>query len=234
MPGFLHRTDVWFFTFVLAVLYPLADYFLYDHLKSVLQVYVWNILAAWFLSAVAAWLIFRSGLSLADFGQTLGTYPRTLIVCGVLVVLISGVVLINKLQKRKPSPEKMAKSLEKLRKLLPATGRERFAFVFVALTAGFCEEFLFRGWLLNVTSRALHSIWLGLLLSSILFGFAHLYQGRNGVIGTAVLGLIFGLVYIASGSLLPAQLFHATLDLNNGMAFGKILTAAGSQLPESS
>ncbi|HXX17635.1 MAG TPA: CPBP family intramembrane glutamic endopeptidase [Candidatus Eremiobacteraceae bacterium] len=222
VPAFVHRADVWVFTIILGLLFPLADHFFFSRLKTTLQVYLWNILSVWTLAAVAAWLVYRHGLSLSDFGQTFGTYPRTLIACAVLVVLVAALVLVNKLQKRKPSPEKMAELTAKVRKLLPVTRTERIAAIFLALSAGFGEEFLYRGWLLTVTGQALHSVWVGLIVSSILFGFAHLYQGRNGMLSTGCLGLVFGLIYIASASLLPGQILHAALDLQNLLSLGRI------------
>lgn len=229
MPALLHRSDVWLFTFVLSFIYPLVDRFFYSRLKSAMHVYIWNILAAWFLTAVGVFLIYRNGLELSDFGQTFGTYPRTLIVSIILVVLITTLVLVNRLQKHKPAPETLAKATDNVRKLLPTTRAERLAVIPVALTAGFCEELLYRGWLLNLTGYALKSPWAGLLISSILFGFAHLYQGRKAMLGTGILGLvIFGLSYIASASLLPGQVLHAALDLNNLLSFGKIASRVGS------
>ena len=71
-------------------------------------------------------------------------------------------------------------------------------------------------------AATLGSVWLGLLISSIIFGFAHTYQGRNGILGTGVLGAIFGLLFIFSGSLIPGQALHAAMDLNNGLALGKV------------
>jgi uncharacterized protein len=224
----LHRPDVWLFTFVLAFIYPLADRFFYSRLKPAMQVYIWNILAAWLLTAAAVVLIYRNGLKLSEFGQTFGTYPRTLIVSIILVVLIAVLVLLNKLQKHKPSPESLAKRYRHVRKLFPSTGAEKLAVVPLALTAGFCEEFLYRGWLLNVTGYALKSVWAGLLISSILFGLAHLYQGRKGMLGTGIGGLVFGLIYVAGGSLVPAQVLHAALDLQNVLSLGKLVSYADS------
>jgi uncharacterized protein len=232
MPTLLHRPETWLFTFVLAILYPVADTFFYSRLKSAMQIYIWNILAAWALTIIATYIIFSNGLTLSAFGQNFGTYPRTLLVSAILVVLVIVFVLINKLQRKKASPEKIAKALENVRKILPVTANERLVWIAVSLTAGFCEEFLYRGWLLNITGSALKSIWLGLLVSSILFGFAHLYQGRRGMLGTGVLGLVFGLIYIASHSLLPAQILHTLLDLNNGHTFGRI--ASRTQPPSES
>lgn len=222
MPALAHRADVWVFTIVLGLLFPLADHFFYSRLKTALQVYLWNILSVWTLAAIAAWLIYHHGLALSDFGQTFGAYPRTLIASAILVVLVGTIVLINKLQKRKPSPEKIAQLIDKVCKLIPVTRTERIAVIFLALSAGFGEEFLYRGWLLHITGQALHSIWAGLIISSILFGFAHLYQGRKGMLGTGIGGLVFGLIYIASASLLPGQIVHAAMDLENLLSLGRI------------
>ena len=50
---------------------------------------------------------------------------------------------------------------------------------------------------------------------NILFGFAHLYQGRKGVVGTSIIGLVFGLIFLASRSLFPGQFLDTAMDLNN-------------------
>ena len=237
MAALLHRPDVRLFTVLLAFICPLADQFFYSRFKSAMQVYVWNIVALWFFTGGAVFLIYRSGLKLSDFGQTLGTYPGTLIVSLILVLLIAVLVLLTKLQKPlvlklkikgKPGAKGSAKIASNVRKLLPSTRAERIAVLPLALTAGLCEEFLYRGWLLNLTGYALKSVWAGLLISSVLFGLAHLYQGRRGMLGTGILGLVFGLTYIAAGSLVPAQVLHAALDLNNALSLGKIVSHAES------
>jgi membrane protease YdiL (CAAX protease family) len=60
-----------------------------------------------------------------------------------------------------------------------------------------------------------------LLISSILFGFAHLYQGRKGVIGTFIGGAVFGLNFLASRSLLPGQVLHTAMDLTPFLTLSK-------------
>jgi membrane protease YdiL (CAAX protease family) len=52
------------------------------------------------------------------------------------------------------------------------------------------------------------------------------------MLSTGILGIVLGLVFIASGSLLPGQILHALMDLNNGLAMGKIVTAS-LELPTS-
>jgi membrane protease YdiL (CAAX protease family) len=213
---------VWLFTFVLVLIFPVADHLLYFRLRSTLRIYAWNILAEWSLAAACAWVIHKNGLTLADFGERLGNPSRTLIIAGLALVTIVVLTITSRMQARKVSPEELRKATAHVRKLLPTTGGERVVFIAVALTAGLCEEFLYRGWLLNVIAAATGSPWVALILSSILFGFAHFYQGPQGMLGAAVLGIVFGTLFIASGSLFPVQALHALIDLNNGLALGKI------------
>jgi membrane protease YdiL (CAAX protease family) len=84
----------------------------------------------------------------------------------------------------------------------------------VAISAGVCEEVVFRGWLLCT----LHNI-LGLkgttlvLVAAACFGLAHFYQGATGVIATAIVGVLFTFLYVQSGSLLLPILLHILIDL---------------------
>lgn len=218
----VHSGSAWVFTFVLAVLFPILDYVLYKGLKSTLQIYVWNILAIWSLTAGCICTSRLNYLTLIDLGEQAGNAFRTLVVCGILAAIVFLLMGAQKIQKKKATPEQVGKALEGVRRLLPRTSTERKVWVLVSISAGLCEEFLYRGWLLSLFSAALGSVWLGLLISSIIFGLAHAYQGRSGIIGTGMLGAIFGIVFIVSGSLIPGQLLHTAMDLNNGLAWGKV------------
>jgi uncharacterized protein len=221
MSALLHQPAALGFTFVLIILFPLADAFVYARLQTALHVYVWNILALWSLTLIAVALLHRYGFTLAQFGENLGVYPRNILTGGGVVILVVAVVVLNKVQMRKITPEQYAKQIEKMSKLIPTTPAERLAAIPLAFTAGFCEEFLYRGYLLNIVASATKSLWVGLLISSICFGFAHLYQGRKGVIGTSVGGVVFGVIYLGSRSLLPGQVLHTAMDLSQLLTLSK-------------
>lgn len=110
---------------------------------------------------------------------------------------------------------RIAKSLEKLNFILPKTAEERRWFVLVAITAGVCEEMLYRGFFIQYFRELPFAIGLigALILSSCVFGFAHLYQGVVGIVQTTILGAIFGLIFIVTGSLLLPMVLHALIDL---------------------
>ena len=218
----VHSTSAWVFTFVLTVVIPLIDYVLYARLKSTLQIYVWNILALWSLAGVCVWITRMNYLTLNDLGERPGNAYRTLVISGILLAIIVLLVGAQKKQIKKASPERLSKSLDRVKRLIPKTPTERAVWILVSVSAGVCEEILYRGWLLSLFAATLGSVWLGLLVSSILFGLAHAYQGRNGILGTGVAGVVFGFLFIFSGSLIPGQVLHTAMDLNNGLAMGKV------------
>jgi membrane protease YdiL (CAAX protease family) len=222
----VHGTSAWVFTFVLSVVFPVIDYVLYARLKSTLQIYAWNILALWSLAGACVWITRTNYLTLNDLGERAGNAHRVLLISGILIAIIVLLVGAQKKLKKKASQERLNNSLDRVRRMLPKTPTERAVWIVVSITAGVCEEILYRGWLLSLFAATLGSVWLGLLISSIIFGFAHTYQGRNGILGTGVLGAIFGLLFIFSGSLIPGQVLHVAMDLNNGLALGKVAKRA--------
>ncbi len=86
----------------------------------------------------------------------------------------------------------------------------------MSLTAGFCEEFLYRGYFIWVFAPWL-GWWGAAALSLLFFAIGHLYQGWNGVLRTGIVGAIFTLVVAIFDSLWPAIALHALLDLGQGM-----------------
>lgn len=76
-------------------------------------------------------------------------------------------------------------------------------FVVVWTLAAFGEELTYRGYLLNrvadLGGRRPLAWAASLLFMAALFGFGHSYQGLAGMIDTGIHGLLFGLVYLASG-----------------------------------
>ncbi len=99
--------------------------------------------------------------------------------------------------------------------LLPRGRREQGVFALLAITAGVCEEFLFRGfgvaylrWLLPDSSRVVL-----IVVTAAAFGLVHLYQGPRGVVLTGLVGAYLAWLVLATGSLFPAMVIHALLDL---------------------
>src|SRR3954468_20900552 len=82
--------------------------------------------------------------------------------------------------------------------LLPRTTGERRLFTLVGVTAGVCEEWLYRGFFLAVVAALAGGPSSGVLVlvSAVAFGVAHVYQGPAGVALTAVLGAVMAALYL--------------------------------------
>lgn len=97
--------------------------------------------------------------------------------------------------------------------LIPTTMRERLIWVAVAISAGVCEEVVFRGWLLST----LHALGLAgaalIVVAAALFGCAHAYQGITGMVMTGLAGAVFCLLYVRTGSLAVPILLHILIDV---------------------
>jgi membrane protease YdiL (CAAX protease family) len=92
------------------------------------------------------------------------------------------------------------------------------AFILVGLS----EETLFRGYVLTTLTRGI-GFWPAALVSSLLFGAAHLSnKGETalGIVGVVSAGLVFCLLLRVSGSLWMAIGFHATWDWAQSYFYG--------------
>jgi hypothetical protein len=67
-------------------------------------------------------------------------------------------------------------------------------------------------YLLTALMPGLHIQW-AVVVAAVLFGLPHIYQGISGVLITAIFGLIFGLLYVATGSLLIPIALHILVDI---------------------
>lgn len=140
---------------------------------------------------------------------------------GFLVAAV--IVRLFMLQARKvrevlKRPEAAARLREKFafaEPLVPETNGERRGFWLVSMTAGICEEIIFRGFLIWLITAHLGLV-AAVIISSIIFGYNHIYLGVAQVPRTAIVGLLLALVVLASGSLWLAMLIHAAVDMNSG------------------
>lgn len=99
--------------------------------------------------------------------------------------------------------------------MLPRSQKERALWVLLSLTAGFCEELLYRGFMPAYLSHIFPGmqLWLAIVVAAVLFGVGHLYQKISGMLGTGLMGLAFGLLYLFTGSLILPMIAHALFDL---------------------
>jgi membrane protease YdiL (CAAX protease family) len=119
-----------------------------------------------------------------------------------------------------PALARLTGKLPDVSMFAPLTGNVHFLIISLAVawTLAACgEEFVYRGYLLRRIAQALGDTRrapLGaLMVTSVLFGAGHGYQGLSGVITAGLGGFAFGLLYLATGrNLWVSVIAHGTMD----------------------
>jgi membrane protease YdiL (CAAX protease family) len=110
-------------------------------------------------------------------------------------------------------------AVKAMKLMLPQTGAEMAGWVLLAVTAGFCEEFLFRGYLQRQFLALTGKPGIAVALQAMVFGAAHSYQGWKGAITITVYGALFGALAVTRKSLRPGMMQHAAQDTFTGIVF---------------
>ena len=92
--------------------------------------------------------------------------------------------------------------------------------IFMWVAAAFGEEFFYRGYVMKQLAEILgggNRAWAaGVMLSSVVFGVVHWYQGASGIITTGTMGLILGTAfYLNRRNLALCMLVHGLYNMVN-------------------
>ena len=176
--------------------------------------YALVMLFEWLIVAFIWFGVSRRDIRMADLIG--GKWPRAVdffrdlgIAVGFLIV--SGLVLNGLSHLFKATPN------QAIRNLLPETPAEKIVFLLLAVTAGFCEELIFRGYLQRQFAAWTRASAGGIILQGITFGLGHGYQGWKYMAIIAVFGTLFGLLVYWRRSLLPGMLAHFLQDGVGGL-----------------
>ena len=186
--------------------------------KEKLVLYGSTIAGQWVITGIVVWRSLARGLSAGALG--LARYGGAGTIAGslALAALIGGLHWLN-LRRIGKTPAKASElMLAVARRILPVTPVELPPYCALAVTAGVCEEFLYRGFAMGALAHMGVPAWAVVILTAILFGLAHAYQGRSGILGTFVMGVLFGVLRLTYDTLVPVMVMHTAVDLVAGIA----------------
>src|SRR5262249_19193667 len=103
--------------------------------------------------------------------------------------------------------------------LLPQGPVEIVLWIAVSITAGICEEIVFRGYFQKQFTAYTKDIIAGVVLQGVVFGLGHSYQGLKQVIIITVLGILYGAFAAWRKSLRPGMMAHAWTDIHSGYLY---------------
>jgi len=231
--------DFWLIFFALGVLLPWRGRARMKKLLAMPQVssierlvlYASTIAFQWLAVAVVGWRAWVHGYGARQLGLVLHGRTRLVIAGLVGAAVMGGLHWLNLRRVGRIPAESRGVMQAVAERILPQSAVELLPYLGLATTAGLCEEFLYRGFVMAVLSSAGLGAGLVVLGSSLLFGLAHSYQGRGGMVMTFLVGVLLGVSRLTYNSLVPAVFWHAAVDVVAGVAGRRYLVrgAAGSQ-----
>ena len=99
-----------------------------------------------------------------------------------------------------------------VRFILPHGRFEMALWVALSVTAGICEEAIYRGYLQRQFMALTRNAPIGVLLQASAFGLAHSYQGWHGAVAIAIEGALLGALAHWWKSVRPGMISHAWKD----------------------
>lgn len=183
-----------------------------------------TIVGEWTVALVAVLLWAREGRSWAALGLQPPTDWR--LTTGLALALVAAALAVRQsVSIRRFSSDRLDKIRPRLADvdlIAPRTSTEYRWFMALSLTAGVCEELLYRGFLTWLLASYMPVV-VAIIIVSLAFGAGHGYQGVKGILKTATVGLVMSIVVLASGWLIPAMVIHAIMDMSGGIVSFKVL-----------
>ena len=189
-------------------------------------------LMLWTACAILAVIWLGSNRPFSELGFSAGAGWRFWLGLG-LTALVSAYLLYAWRQVRNLSAEERAGTRDSLGDLafyLPITAQERRWYNFTSITAGFVEEVIYRGFLLWYL-LAFMPLWGAVLLSSLIFGIAHSYQGVANMVKITGIGLAMAGLYVLTETIWVPVIAHMLLDLLQGLSIREIFRDAAEHSP---
>jgi uncharacterized protein len=174
---------------------------------SAIPRYISVIVFEWLLVLYVRWGIRKRGVSLRDLisgrWATSIDILRDLALGGILWAVWIGIERLSLFGHAPNTAEG----------LLPKGILESLVWIPVALSAGFCEELAFRGYLQKQVQTIAGSALVAVFLQGFLFGIGHLYEGPQAVVKIVLYGVLFGLLAMWRRSLRPGMIAHVWSDI---------------------
>lgn len=140
----------------------------------------------------------------------------------ILVWSLTGLFIISYIietiseLRREGSEDEIIKSAP----FLPKDWSEFSSYLFLAFSAGICEEVVYRGFMVNYLMSVFENPIIGfnmaVIFPAVVFGIVHMYQGMKSVLKISIMSLLFSTIYIFSQSLLIVVILHSAVDIVGG------------------
>ena len=182
------------------------SFLLFGGTTVVLLVLLWQYIPL-FLEAVHGWPVgiwFRAVVDASHGGVT------NIAIVLAVVIVAGTIIAVYLVRKTENIP-----TIGDISALLPRNRSELVYGTALSLNAGLVEELLFRLAVPVLIFGATSSAIVAVIVSVLLFGGLHIYQGWPGIIGAVIIGSLLMVLYLTTGNVLVAIVTHALIDLRS-------------------
>ena len=174
-------------------------------------IYLRTMFFEWLLLALVIFGVRLRGASLQTiFGQrwqSLGAMARDLALgISFMVASTIAVSIVS-------AVEGDTSSTQSVKFLIPQSALELILWFALSITAGICEEAIYRGYFQRQFAALTHNVPVGIILSGAVFGAVHAYQGWKRAVAIAAMGIVLGIFAHWRKTVRPGMFAHAIQDL---------------------
>jgi len=169
-------------------------------------------------AVMLVWLLFKRPLSEIGLTQPINFSSWWWMVIVFILLYVADTVITLSTKKEL---DKVIEEFKKRTPFLPTKKSELPEYLLLCFSAGVFEEIVYRGYLVNYCWYLFdgynYQEMLSVILPAFVFSIAHFYQGAKAVVKIFVLAVVFGYLYIFSGSLLMVIILHFLVDAAGGL-----------------
>lgn len=153
----------------------------------------------------------------------LNLYPKFSLINAGLTILVLGFAYLQ-YRTIKISSDNFNSIKERLKDIydfLPKNHNELIWFSLLSVSAGVCEEIIFRLFLFEFLKEYTGLI-MAFLTTNLIFTITHIGSGKRNLISSFILGLLFSVIYYFTNNIWIAVVLHVSIDINIGLLGYKI------------
>ena len=167
---------------------------------------------------MSVWLLFKRPLT--EMGLTLTINGRLWIWPSIAFVMVYAIDTINSVA----TPKKKFAAIGEWKKrtpFMPTNIKEFQAYFLMCLCSGIFEEVVYRGYLVTyfryLFLESAYQQSLSVFLPALIFSVSHFYHGLKNIIKIFILSVLFGYIFIQSGSLVIVMFLHFLTNVIGGL-----------------
>jgi len=226
VPGFLDHV----LAFILCIVFPLMAVLQVRAQMAAIRfdaatkkvIYISNGIVLWIGAALtlAIWLIYDRPIIDLGFRFPDSESGHLWWLLLVVFIFLFAIDMFSELR-NSTSREKTVERWKESMPFMPSSIEDLGWFLFLCITAGFCEELVFRGYLIQYFISLsgpdnLVGFNLAVWFPALFFAIVHIYQGKEAVFKIIVMAGIFGYIFIYSSSIWPLILVHFVMNYLQG------------------